>query len=156
MRCTRTRTLQGCDACDASAVTHAHAITVSCISLFVAGAMTGKLVLVLLPALVASAMASGHRTEDWKGRRAELVSHLFGTEGGALPSRSTPDAIEQIATPVEGCLCSARGHCNASDCQWTNNMTKLTWTLESKLPKHSSVQVSTHMYVQIGLHVVAA
>ena len=104
--------------------------------------MSGSLLAVALGAASLSASSVAvNAMEDWVARRSELVSHLFGTEGGALPTRSIPDAIEQIATPVQGCLCSARGHCNASDCQWTNNMTKLTWMLESKLPKHSDVQV---------------
>ncbi len=106
--------------------------------------MSGGFLAVALVAATASLSASAVEADamkDWVARRGELVNHLFGTEDGALPSRSTPDAIEQIATPVQGCLCSARGHCNASDCQWTNNMTKLTWTLESKLPKHSDAQV---------------
>jgi hypothetical protein len=105
----------------------------------------------LLLLVVVAQLASSASAVDWKARRAELVTHLFGTEDGALPSRSTPDDIEAMEAPIEGCLCAARGNCKATDCQWTNNMTKLTWTLESKLPQHSDVKVSacTHALLSV-------
>jgi hypothetical protein len=82
----------------------------------------------------------GAVAEDWKARRSELVRHLFGTDG-SLPARSQPDFIEAVPGPqAQGCLCAARGHCNTTECQWDNNMTKLTWTLESKLPTESKVK----------------
>ena len=95
----------------------------------------------LLLLLVVDQLApSASAAVDWKARRAELVTHLFGTTAGALPARSSPDFIEAISgLQAEGCLCAARGHCNATDCQWSNNMTKLTWTIEAKLPKASKV-----------------
>ena len=70
----------------------------------------------LLTALLALALegASADVRVDWKARRAELVTHLFGTTAGALPARSSPDFIEEISgLQAEGCLCAARGHCNA-------------------------------------------
>ena len=87
----------------------------------------------LRPLTAALLLASATADTDWKARRAELVKHLFGTDG-SLPTRANPDAVESVPGPqAEGCLCAARGHCNATDCQWSNNMTKLTWTLEHKL-----------------------
>ena len=71
--------------------------------------------------------------EDWLATRRALVSTLFGGDGD-LPARSTPDAIETIPAPqAHGCYCAYFGFCNASDCAYGNNMTKLTWTIESRV-----------------------
>eukprot|EP01052_Picozoa_sp_SAG31_P022365 SAG31_NODE_1776_length_7300_cov_10.281905_1_plen_211_part_00 len=86
----------------------------------------------------AAAAADVATSPDWKARRSELVQFLFGGDDGLLPSRRHPDLIESVpGLQAEGCLCAARGRCNASECRWSNNMTKLTWTLESRLTNHS-------------------
>eukprot|EP01051_Picozoa_sp_SAG22_P019666 SAG22_NODE_3704_length_1566_cov_1.912065_3_plen_223_part_00 len=95
----------------------------------------------LLLALALAQLGAGlAAATDWKARRGELVAYLFGGDG-SLPAKSQPDFLETVPGPqAGGCLCAARGHCNASECQWENNMTRLTWTLESKLKEHSDVK----------------
>lgn len=80
-----------------------------------------------------SSRGATRSTEEWMSVRSQLVSTIFGTNG-TLPSRAAPDYIENIPGPqANGCYCAYFGHCDASDCQWGNNMTKLTWTITAKV-----------------------
>lgn len=67
--------------------------------------------------------------------RSVFINDLFGTP--TLPSTAYPDYVESVNGPTaQGCWCSTQGGCNVSECQWSNNMTKLTFTIS--VPVNSS------------------
>ena len=70
----------------------------------------------------------------WREVRADLINEFFGLGRGVLPTRSVPDYVSSIPAPqVKGCYCAYFGHCDANDCQWSNNMTKIVWTIPVKV-----------------------
>lgn len=96
------------------------------------------------------------RADYWLEKRRALIDKVFGSEGGELPSRSMPDAVEAVPGPnAQGCLCSERGFCNASECVWSNNMTKLTWTITQKLNSTYTLTLNSTVFHTLNTSGVA-
>ena len=69
-------------------------------------------------------------TSPWSTVRADLVNALFGVTDGRLPSTSAPSYVVPVpGATSRGCWCSTLGHCNASSCAWSSNMTQLVHTI---------------------------
>merc|ERR1712196_338135 len=92
---------------------------------------------------------------DWLGRRAALIQHLLGTNG-SLPVKSSPDFVESISGPqMKGCMCSQQGNCKASECTWSNNMTKLIWTIEQRVNATYTIQLNSTVFHTLNTSGVA-
>lgn len=103
-----------------------------------------------------SSFAPSKPDVDWVATRSKLVATLFGTNG-TLPSRSTPDYIQDIPGPITGgCWCAMYGYCNASDCQWGNNMTQITWTIEAQVNASYTLSLNSTVFLSLNTSGVAA
>ena len=66
--------------------------------------------------------------------RDALINTLFGLGPGILPSDSIPISIQSIPGPTaQGCYCAYFGECDATSCQYGNNMTKIIWNIQTKV-----------------------
>ena len=86
----------------------------------------------LLLSCLLSAVATP--TTNFTTTRATLIHELFGLGPGVLPSDKIPMSVEPIPGPhMHGCTCSYFGQCDASSCQFGNNMTKIIWNIKTKV-----------------------
>eukprot|EP01104_Vermistella_antarctica_P006659 TRINITY_DN17368_c0_g1_i1.p1 TRINITY_DN17368_c0_g1~~TRINITY_DN17368_c0_g1_i1.p1 ORF type:complete len:476 (-),score=31.85 TRINITY_DN17368_c0_g1_i1:258-1547(-) len=98
----------------------------------------------------------GEEISSWLDVRKNLVSVLFGRPDGTLPNRTIPDYIESIASPsIQGCFCAYQGYCNASQCQYDNNMTKIVWTTEAVVNSTYTLRLNSTVFHTINTTGVA-
>jgi hypothetical protein len=74
---------------------------------------------------------------DYAALRAAFINSAFNVTDGVLPSTpNTPDYVEAPSgAHGVGCWCSTVGGCDASSCTWTNNLTRLTFTVAVAVPQ---------------------
>lgn len=56
---------------------------------------------------------------------------------------------------MQGCYCSYLGNCPASDCTWSNNMTKLTFTITQPVNASFTLSADSVVYWTLNTSGVA-
>ena len=93
--------------------------------------MANHVLLLLLLLLIPCASATDIYNSS---TREALIDTLFGLGPGILPSESVPISIETVEQPAgRGCYCAYFGTCDASSCQFGNNMSKIVWNIKTKV-----------------------
>ncbi|EDQ91211.1 uncharacterized protein MONBRDRAFT_6255 [Monosiga brevicollis MX1] len=98
----------------------------------------------------------GNLTHDqWLEKRREVIAALFGNNG-TLPTASDPVLVESVPGPqAAGCLCSTLGHCEASECVWGNNMTKLVWSISASTTDGYTLTLNSTVFYTLNTSGVA-
>lgn len=92
---------------------------------------------------------------DWVALRARLINELFGVTDGRLPSAG-PDAIEFVGGDTSrGCWCATQGACNASDCVWGANLTRLTHTMSARVNASFTLTLNSTVFLTLNTSGVA-
>ena len=92
----------------------------------------------------------------WYDVRGDLIDEYFGMGKGVLPNRSVPDYVVNIPGPhAKGCYCAYFGRCDASDCQWSNNMTQIVWTTEVKVNDSYTLRLNSTVFHTLNTSGVA-
>lgn len=95
---------------------------------------------------------------DLHAVRARLVNALFGVSTGTLPTAGadavTPEPPGDASTS-RGCWCSTLGNCAASACAWSNNKTRLLFTVRAPLPNGTEIVLNSTAFWTLNTSGVA-
>jgi hypothetical protein len=94
---------------------------------------------------------------DWLAVRSALINSVFGRTNGSLPESSTPDNIIPVAgNTSSGCWCSTLSNCEASECSWSSNMTKLVFTISANVNATFDLVLNSTVFWTLNTSGVAA